>query len=122
MTFYIPGGAEYVPFKGGDFMAIAGRKTFVPGVQWVALAYRKLGAEQSGYGIGYMLPLICLGFGALGLYSTYMGALSDASGRNVFLPMLAMGVFGLYRLVSIQAAARQLDSIEMPLTTRLSGP
>jgi hypothetical protein len=69
-----------------------------------------------------MLPIICVGFGALGLYATFMGALSDANGRNVFLPMLAMGAFGLYRIISIQAAARQLGSIEMPLTTRLSGP
>jgi hypothetical protein len=122
VTFYIPGGAGYVPFRGGDFVAIAGRKTFMPGVQWVALAYRRLGVEGPGRGIGYMLPLACLGFGVLGLYFAYLGALSDANGRNVFVPMLVLGAFGLFRLIAIRAAARQLDSIEMPLTTRSSGP
>jgi len=122
VTFYVPGGWEFAPFKPGDFVAIAGKRTFMPGVQYVALAYRRLGVGGPGYGIGGVLPLFCLGAGLLGAYFAYLGALSDPNGRNIFIPMLVLGVLGLFRFVAIQAAARQLDQIEMPLTTRSSGP
>ena len=122
IDFYVPGGAAYFPLKAGDFVAIAGRKTFVPGVQYVALAYRRLGVAGPGRGIGALLPLFCALNGLLGAYFAYLGALSDPTGRKVFIPMLVIGALGFYRIVTIQIAARQLDKLEMPLTMRSSGP
>jgi hypothetical protein len=117
VTFYVPGGWEFAPFKPGDFVAIAGRKTFMPGVQYVALAYRRLWVGGPGHGIGRVLPLSCVGAGLLGAYFAYLCALSDLNGRNIFIPMLALGALGLFRLVAIQAAVRQLNQFEMPLTS-----
>ena len=38
VTFYSPGDPEAAPFRPGDPVAIAARRTFVPGAQYVALA------------------------------------------------------------------------------------
>ena len=122
LTFYVPGGWEYAPFKPGDFVAIAGRRTFVPGVSYVALAYRRLGVGGPGHGIGMLLPLVFVIAGLIGSYFAYLGALTEPRGRIVMLPMLALGILGVYRLIAIHSAARQLNTIEVPTTTRSSGP
>lgn len=120
MAFYSPGGMEGAPFSPGDYVAIAARRTFMPGVQYVALAYRNWGTKGCGHTIGAAWPSLCLGIGAIGAYLAYEGALKDPMGREVFLPMLAAGIFGAFRLVTMLRATRLLDRASMPTTTRLS--
>jgi hypothetical protein len=48
VAFYSPGGLEGAPFRPGDYVAIAARRTFVPGVQYAALAYRNWGTKGTG--------------------------------------------------------------------------
>ena len=120
VAFYSPGGMEGAPFSPGDYVAIAARRTFVPGVQYVALAYRNWGTKGSAQTIGAIWPSLCLGIGAMGAYFAYEGALKDPMGREIFLPMLAAGIFGAFRLATMLHATRLLDETSMPPTTRLS--
>lgn len=120
MVFYSPGGVGGAPFSPGDYVAIAARRTFVPGVQYVALAYRNWGTKGTGQTVGAIWPSLCLGIGALGGYFAYGGALKDPMGREIFLPMLAAGIFGAYRLITMLRATRLLDGTSMPSTTRLN--
>ena len=120
VAFYSPGGMEGAPFSPGDYVAIAARRTFVPGAQYVALAYRNWGTKGTGQTIGAIWPSLCLGIGAMGAYFAYEGALKDPMGREIFLPMLAAGIFGAFRLVTMLRATRLLDGTSMPSTTRLS--
>ena len=122
ITFYVPGGWGYIPFATGDFVAIAGKRTPVPGVQYVALAYRRLGVEGRGRWLGGLLPLFGLMAGLLGLYCIYLGALDEPQGKKLVIYTFVIAAISLYRLASIHAATRQLDQMEMPLTTRSSGP
>jgi len=121
-TFYVPGGWGYIPFAAGDFVAVAGKKTPVPGVQYVALAYRRLGVEGRGRWIGGLLPFFGSMAGPFGLYAMYLGALTEPGGKSLVISTLVIGAVSLYRLASIHAATRQLNQMEMPLTTRSSGP
>jgi len=120
VAFYSPGGFGGALFSPGDYVAIAARRTFMPGAQYVALAYRNWGTKSTGQTIGATLPSLCLGIGAVGAYFAYEGALKDPMGSEIFLPMLAAGIFGTYRLVTMLRATRLLDETSMPATTRLS--
>ncbi|MEP6899416.1 MAG: hypothetical protein ABI870_12885 [Rhodanobacter sp.] len=120
VAFYSPGNAGGALFSPGDHVAIAARRTFVPGAQYVALAYKNWGTKGSAQSIGTTWPSLCLGIGAIGAYIIYQGALKDPMGREVFLPMLAVGIFGVFRLVTILRATRILDRTSMPSTMRLS--
>ena len=120
VAFYSPGGSTGALFSPGDYVAIAARRTFMPGAQYVALAYRNWGTKGSGQTIGALWPSLCLGIGAMGGYFAYEGALKEPMGREIFLPMLAAGIFGVFRLVTMLHAARLLDKTSMPSTTRLS--
>jgi hypothetical protein len=114
VVFYSPGGLTGALFSPGDHVAIAARRTFVPGVQYVALAYRNWGTKGPGRTIGAAWPSLCLGIGAIGAYLAYAGGLKDPMGREIFLPMLAAGIFGAFRLVTMLRATRQLDGTSMP--------
>ena len=92
----------------------------MPGAQYVALAYRNWGTKGSGQTIGALWPSLCLGIGATAAYFAYAGALKDPMGREIFLPMLAAGIFGVFRLVTMLRATRLLDKTSMPSTMRLS--
>lgn len=120
VAFYSPGGLGGAPFSPGDYVAIAARRTFVPGAQYVALAYRNWGTKGSSQTIGAVWPSLCLGIGAIGGYFAYEGALKEPMGREIFLPMLAAGFFGVFRLVTMLRATRLLDRTSMPSTMRLS--
>jgi len=120
VAFYSPGGSEGALFSPGDYVAIAARRTFVPGAQYVALAYRNWGTKGSSQTIGAVWPSLCLGIGAVGAYFAYEGALKDPMGLEIFLPMLAVGIFGFFRLVTMLRATRLLDRTSMPSTMRLS--
>lgn len=114
MTFYSPAGMEGARFRPGDHVAIAARRTFMPGVQYVALAFRNWGIKGSSQTIGATWPTLCLGLGAIGAYFAYQGALRDPMGREIFLPMLAAGLFGAFRLITMFRAMRLLDGASMP--------
>jgi hypothetical protein len=58
--------------------------------------------------------------GAVGAYFVYEGALKDSMGPETFLPMLALGIFAIFRLGSMLHAKRLLDSTLMPSTMRLT--
>lgn len=120
MAFYSPGAMGNGLFKPGDYVAIAARRTFVPGVQYVALAYRNWGTKGSSQTIGAFLPSLCLGVGAMGAYFVYDGALIDPMGPQTSLPMLAAGIFGVFRLVAMLRATRLLDKTSMPASMQLS--
>ena len=119
VTFYSPGPGGAL-FRPGDYVAIAARPTFVPGVQYVALAYRNWGTKGSGQTIGAVMPTFCLGIGAVGAYFVYEGALKESMGVEIFLSMLAVGIFGVFRLVTIYRATRLLDRTSMPSTMQLT--
>jgi hypothetical protein len=119
VAFYSP-GPEGAFFRPGDYVAIAARPTFVPGVQYVALAYRNWGTKGSGQTIGAVMPTFSLGIGAVGAYFAYEGALKESMGLEIFLPMLAVGIFGVFRLVTLFRAKRLLDRTSMPSTMRLT--
>lgn len=119
VVFYSPGLGSPL-FSPGDYVAIAARRTFVPGAQYVALAYRNWGTKGSAQTIGVAWPSFCLGIGAIGAYFVYEGALKDPMGPEIFLPMLAAGIFGVFRLVTMRHARRLLDKTSMPSTMRLS--
>jgi hypothetical protein len=114
VAFYSPGGLEGAPFSPGDYVAIAARRTFAPGAQYVALACRNWGTKGSSRTIGATWPSLCLGIGAIGAYFVYKGVLKDPMGREIFLPMLAAGIFGAFRLVTMLRATRLLDETSMP--------
>jgi len=114
VAFYSPGGLGGALFSPGDYVAIAARRTFVPGAQYVALAYRNWGTKGSSQTIGATWPSLCLGIGAMGAYLAYEGALKDPMGREIFLPMLAAGIFGAFRLITMLRATRLLDETSMP--------
>jgi hypothetical protein len=120
VAFYSPGGSGPAPFSPGDYVAIAARPTFVPGAQYVALACRNWGTKGSAQTIGAILPTFCLGIGAVGAYFAYEGALNEPMGLEIFLPMLAVGIFAVFRLVTIFRATRLLDRTSMPSTMRLT--
>lgn len=119
VAFYSPGGLEGALFSPGDHVAIAARRTFMPGVQYVALACRNWGTRGRSQTIGAAWPSLCLGIGAIGAYFVHEGALKDPAGREIFLPMLAAGIFGAFRLITMLRATRLLDEASMPPTTRL---
>lgn len=119
VAFYSPGGSGGAPFRPGDYVAIAARRTFVPGAQYVALAYRNWGTKGSGQTIGAIWPSLCLGIGAIGAYFAYEGALKNLMGREIFMPMLAAGIFGVFRLFTMLRATRLLDKTLMPSTMGL---
>jgi hypothetical protein len=119
--FYVLGGWSYKPFSAGDFIAVAGRRTFMLGVQFAELAYRNVGVGGSAYGLGNLLPMFLMLAGLLAGYFAYLGALSDPIGRRVFIPMLVLGFLGAYRIVKIRLAVSQLNRMEMPLTTEWTG-
>jgi hypothetical protein len=83
VTFYSPGPGSAL-FKPGDYVAIAAKRTFMPGVQHVALAYRNWGTKGSSQTIGAVWPSLCLGVGAVGAYFVYEGALKDSMNRPGF--------------------------------------
>jgi len=114
VAFYSPGGLGGACFSPGDYVAIAARRTFVPGAKYVALAYRNWGTKGSSRTIGATWPSLCLGIGAMGAYFAYEGALKDPMGREIFLPMLAAGIFGAFRLITMLRATRLLDGTSMP--------
>ena len=122
MHFYSPGAMGDFSIRPGDFIAIAGRKTFIPGAEYVALAYRPLGVEGSGRTLGAGWPLMCLGFGIVGAYFALMGALQEPRGPEVFLPMILLGIFGMMRLLAMWQAIVLLNRMRLPLTTHLSEP
>ena len=114
VAFYSPGGSTGALFSPGDYVAIAARRTFVPGAQYVALAFRNWGTKGSSQTIGVIWPSLCVGIGAIGAYLAYEGALKDPMGREIFLPMLAAGIFGAFRLITMLRATRLLDETSMP--------
>ena len=122
VDFYSPGGLGDYSIKPGDFVAIAAKRTLVPGAKYVALAYRPLGVEAHGRTIGAAWPAMCLGFGVIGTYFAYLGALQEPNGRYTFIPMILLGVFGIVRTLTMWQSVQLLNRMEMPLTTRLSGP
>jgi len=120
--FYSPGAMGDFSLRHGEFVAIAGRRTSVPGAKYVALAYRRLGVESSGQSLGAGWPLLCVGFGIVGAYLSCLGALQEPRGLSTFVPMTLLGVFGIVRLVSMWHAVQLLNRMEMPPTTRSCGP
>ena len=125
VQFYVPGCAVVgVPIRRGDFVAVAAKRTLVPGVEYVALAFRCFGLHGSGHTIGAGWPAACVAIGALGGYLAYY-AYRDGLGTpfriSIEASMLLGGAWGAFRLIDILRAVRVLDRVEMPLTTRSSG-
>lgn len=120
VNFYSPVAMGDLSIKAGDFIAIAGKKTFVPWAKYVALAYRPLGAAGPARTLGAGWPLMCLGFGIVAGYFVLMGALHEPRGPEAFLPMILLGIFGMIRLVAMWQAVALLNRMTMPLTTHLS--
>ena len=118
VRFYSPQLLDAVPpFSVGDYVAVAGKRTFVPGVTHVALAYRRLGDMGSAHFMAVSLPGVCILCGLVGASAVaFLGPLDTAT--KVFVAaLLTVGSFGVWRLWSMRQACRMLDQIESPLST-----
>jgi hypothetical protein len=116
VRFYSPGFTP-PPFSAGDYVAVAGKRTFVPGVTHVALAYRRLGDMGSAHFMNVSFPGACILFGILGAFGlTFLGPLNSAT-EALAAALLAVGAFGVERLWSMHKACRMLEQIESPLST-----
>lgn len=119
-TFYSPGALGAMSIQAGDFIAVAAKRTFVPGAQYVALAYRRLGVNGPGQTIGAGWPVACMAVGLLGGYAVNLGAMQETNGPIIFIPMILLGIFGALRLLAMRHSVRLLNRMEMPLTTHVS--
>lgn len=117
VNFWSPFSFAETPFGAGDYVAVAGKRTLVPGVAYVALAYRRLGDGGTAHFLNVGFPGSCILFGALGLFGgLFLGPL-NVDTRTLTAVLLAVGLFGIWRIWSMRAACRMLDKLESPLST-----
>ena len=117
VTFWSPFSFGETPFGAGDYVAVAGKRTPVPGVAYVALAYRRLGDGGAAHFLNVGFPGSCILFGALGVFGgSFLGPL-NVDTRTLAAVLFAVGIFGLWRIWSMRVACRILDKLESPLST-----
>jgi hypothetical protein len=118
VRFYSPQFLDAAPpFSAGDYVAVAGKRTLIPGVTHVALAYRRLGDMGSAHFMSVSFPGVCILCGLLGASAAaFLGPLDTAT-KEFAAALLAVGAFGVRRLWSMRQACRMLDQIESPLST-----
>lgn len=105
------------PIASGDYVAVAGKRSLVPGVDYVALAYRRLGTSGNAQLFNAAFPVMCILFGVLGAFGgLFLGPL-NACTKPMTAVLIALGLFGIWRLWSMYAARRILNSIESVLST-----
>ena len=105
------------PITAGDYVAVAGKRSLVPGVGHIALAYRHLGASGTAHLFNAVFPTTCILFGSLGaLGGLFLGPL-DVGTKLLTAGLLALGLFGILRLWSMYTARRMLSSIAPTLST-----
>ena len=102
------------PIAVGDYVAIAGKPSLVPGVGHVALAYRHLGASGSAHFFNTSLPVICILFGVLGSFGgMFLGPL-NADTKSLAIGLLALGLFGIWRFWSMHTAMIERSAARRP--------
>jgi hypothetical protein len=117
VKFWSPFSYGERPFAAGDYVAVAGKRSLVPGVDQVALAYRRLGTSGNAHFLNIGLPSSCIFFGVIGVFGgLFLGPL-NASTRSLAGVLLAIGLFGIWRLWSMHTACRMLDKLELPAST-----
>jgi len=105
------------PFSVGDYVAVAGKRTFVPGIPHVALAYRRLGDMGNAHFMNVSVPGACVLFGIIGaLGGALLGPLNTDT-RELSAALIAVGAFGVWRLWLMLKACRMLDQMESPSST-----
>ena len=105
------------PIATGDYVAVAGQRSLVPGIGRVALAYRRLGTSGSSHLFNAAFPIMCILFGILGIFGgLFLGPL-NAGTRSMTAGLVALGLFGIWRLWCMCTARSMLDNIESVLST-----
>lgn len=104
------------PIATGDYVAVAGQRSLVPGIGRVALAYRRLGNSGSAHLFNVTFPIMCLLFGALGIFG---GLFLEPSGVDTasMAAGVALGLFGIWRLWCMCTARSMLNNVESVLST-----
>lgn len=105
------------PIANGDYVAVAGQRSLVPGVGRVALAYRRLGNSGSAHLFNVPFPIMCLLFGTLGIFGgLFLGPLNAGTG-SMTAGLVALGLFGIWRLGCMCMARRMLNNMESVMST-----
>jgi len=118
VTYYSPGPTPAFPLNQGDYVAVAVKRTIVPGAQFVAFAYRGLGVGASAKALNAGWQILCIIAGATFIGFEIAAPLTDVAPVVPFLSFGSLVVFGIFRLISMRLACRALDAIESPLTAR----
>lgn len=117
VSFWSPFSFGSRPFSNGDYVAVAGRRSLVPGIDQATLAYRRLGTSGTAHFLNVGFPGSCILFGAIGGFGgLFLGPLNFST-RSLTVVLLAIGLFGIWRLWSMHTACRMLDKLELPSAT-----
>jgi hypothetical protein len=117
VNFWSPFSFGDRPFAVGDYIAVAGRRTFIPGIYYVALAYRRLGSGGTAHFLNVGFPGACILLGLVGAFGVlFLGPLNVATKAESAV-LLALGAFGIWRLWSMHRACKMLDKLESTLST-----
>jgi hypothetical protein len=115
-VIYSPAFLAGTPFSQGDFIAVAAKQTFIPGADYVALAYRNLGVGGRAQWLNPAWPGLCAIVGAVGAYAFAIPAPVSAERLSIEAIMIAVGAFGVVRLLSMRKATGLLNAMQPPLT------
>jgi len=104
------------PIANGDYIAVAGQRSLVPGIDRVALAYRRLGNSGSAHFFNLAFPIVCFLFATLGICGSLF---LEPSGVDIASMMagIALGLFGIWRLWCMCAARRMLNNMDSVMST-----
>ncbi|MEW9570711.1 hypothetical protein ABQJ54_03035 [Rhodanobacter sp. Si-c] len=105
------------PIATGDYVAVAGQRSLVPGIGRVALAYRRLGTSGSSHLFNAAFPIMCILFGTLGIFGGLFLRPLNADTESMTVGLVALGLFGIWRLGCMCTARRMLNSIDPVLST-----
>lgn len=104
----------------GDYAAVAGMGPRIPGLGYLALAYRHLGRSGSAHLMNPFLPGLCTLIGLGGLVAVVYPGPLDSAQKQIVTSALAAGAFGAWILWSMFSACRMLNKVQASLTTRQS--
>jgi hypothetical protein len=115
-VLYSPSFLAGTSFSQGDFIAVAAKRTFIPGADYVALAYRNLGVGGDAQWLNPAWPGLCLIIGGAGACALAIPGPVSAARWSIEAITIAIGAFGIARLLSMRKATRLLNAMQPPLT------
>lgn len=100
------------PLSYGGYFAVAGIPSMTQPSMNIAIAYRRLRGNDLAHAFNITVPILCMIF-AVGVGLLYMTFNKiDMSGQLFLLATTALGMFGIWRILTIRRAFNLLNQLQ----------